>query len=307
MSYLVIGKGSIGTRHADNLATLGADVTHLGWRETNIDTSDLKGFSGLIIATSTDIRVPLIAKAANANLPLYIEKPLAFRATDVAEIYEVARPVADRSVLGLMMRYHPAVREVHARKLAPYAFSFEIGHDVRQWRQNWNFAESYASKPEGGGVLLDLCHELDLAACLVPGVTLGKVDCIGHEDFNGVDFATRIGLSGAASVGTVAMDYLDPTGHRRFSLKSRDQVIDVDVLNLTGSHWVDGKVNPLSYTFDRNDMFLDLMRDFMALAEGRAPSDNPLLPRLDTVRASADLVATAWESRVFHGNLTGGF
>jgi predicted dehydrogenase len=41
---------------------------------------------------------------------MYIEKPLAFRATDLAEIERLTAKVADRTMLGLMMRYHPAFR-----------------------------------------------------------------------------------------------------------------------------------------------------------------------------------------------------
>ena len=41
----------------------------------------------------------------------------------------------------------------------------------------------------------------------------------------------------------------------------------------------------------------------MALAEGRDPHENPLLPRLDLVGESSALVARAWEARRFHGEI----
>jgi hypothetical protein len=60
--------------------------------------------------------------------------------------------VAERSVLGFMMRYHPALRALaEADWSDAYGFHFEIGHDVRQWRKNWRFADSYAARAEGGG------------------------------------------------------------------------------------------------------------------------------------------------------------
>ena len=49
------------------------------------------------------------------------------------------------------------------------------------------------------------------------------------------------------------------------------------------------------------------MRDFMALAEGRAPSNTPLLPRLDLVWDSATLTARAWEARNIRTTIEGGF
>lgn len=307
MSYLVIGAGSIGKRHFGNLQALGAEVRLQGWRETDMAALELSGLTGVVIATETQVRLPLVARAAEAGVPIYVEKPLAYRVADLTALLSAAEPVADRSVLGLMMRYHPAVRYVAGLEIAPYGFHFEIGHDVRQWRENWSFGDSYAARAEGGGVLLDLCHELDLAVCLLPGLRVTGMDCVGHADFPGVDFASRVSLARAGAVGTVAMDYLSPEFFRRFSLRGRDQVIDLDLLTPSLRHWTDGRVETKTWTMERNDMFLDLMRDFKALAEGRAPSDNPLLPRLDRVGDSAALVASAWEHRVFRGSLTGGF
>jgi len=55
--------------------------------------------------------------------------------------------------------------------------------------------------------------------------------------------------------------------------------------------------------FERNEMFLDAMRDFLALVRGGAGSGNPLMPRLDRMRPVADLIAAAWEARRFHGSV----
>ena len=307
MSYLVIGGGSIGQRHHANLQALGAESQLRGWRQLDLGALDLNGVTGLVIATATQIRLPLIRAAAEAGVPVYVEKPLAYRASELTAIHEVAAPIAERSVLGLMMRYHPAVR--HLTDLAPdiYGFHLEIGHDVRQWRQNWRFAHSYAAKADGGGVLLDLCHEIDIAACLLPGLAVTGVDCLGHVDFPGVDFASRIAMAGQGATGTVAMDYLSPVSIRRLSLRGREEAIELDFLVPKLSRWRDGAEEVKTWSFDRNDMFLDLMRDFIALAEGRAPSDNPLLPRLDRVEKSTALTAAAWEARAFRGTLTGGF
>ena len=186
-------------------------------------------------------------------------------------------------------------------------FDFEIGHDVREWRANWRFADSYAAQPEGGGVLLDLCHEIDLAVCLFPGVQVTSVHSTGHEDFPGVDFATHLSMVRGTVHGAVAMDYLSPRFIRRVGLRGRGAGIDLDLLNARAVRWQGAREQTQEWDFDRNEMFLGLMGDFMALAEGRAPSDAPLLPRLDRVGESCRMIAEAWEARTFTGQLTGGF
>ncbi len=307
MRVLVIGSGSIGRRHHDNLQTLGASSRLISWREGGLGGA-LAAFDGadaVVIATATDIRLPLIEAAAARGLPIYVEKPLAFRPADVEEIATLAAPVASRSMLGLMLRYHPAVRALAEADLSDvFQFALTIGHDVTQWRQNWRFSESYAARAFGGGVLLDLCHELDLAHCLFPALQVTRVQCIGHPAFPGVDFASRISLQSAGLAGDVSMDYLTPQLHRRACLRGHDRMHDFDFA--AQDYRVTEPAGPrqLTLPLERNAMFLDAMRDFLALAAGTEVSGNPLLPRLDLCLPSARLVAQAWAARDFIGEIT---
>jgi len=207
--------------------------------------------------------------AASANAPIYIEKPLAFRVAELEHIYNAAAPIKSRSMVGFMMRYHPLVRSLASRSCdRTYRFDFEIGHDVRQWRANWRFADSYAAEPEGGGVLLDLCHELDIAHLLFPAAQLQQVNCLGH---------VRVG-----------------------------DVRDIDLLNCIEVTADESGESKNQITFERNQMFIDIMRDFMTLAETGQRPDNKIAPVMDQVYGSCKLIAQAWEARAFHGAIDGG-
>jgi predicted dehydrogenase len=307
MRVLVIGSGSIGRRHHDNLQALGASSSLVSWRAEGLGgaLAAMTDAEAVVIATATDIRLPLIEAAAARGLPIYVEKPLAFRPDEVEAIADIAAPVADRSMLGLMMRYHPAARVLAAGDLSDvFQFAVTIGHDVTQWRQNWRFSESYAARSDGGGVILDLCHELDLAVCLFPGLEVTRVESLGHPAFPSVDFASRVALRRQGLVGDVSMDYLTPLLHRRTTLRGTERMHDFDfaaqsyqVIDGSGPHQLD-------LPLERNAMFLDAMRDFLALASGRPTSGNPLLPRLDLCLPSARLLAQAWAMRAFTGEIT---
>lgn len=306
MRVLVIGSGSIGRRHHDNLQALGASSRLVSWRAEGIGGAleAMTEAQAVVIATATDIRLPLIEAATARGLPIYVEKPLAFRPDEVEAIAEVSAPVADRSMLGLMMRYHPAVRALAESDLSDvFQFALTIGHDVTQWRQNWRFSESYAARSMGGGVLLDLCHELDLACCLFPGLDVTRVESLGHVAFPGVDFASRVSLRRQGLVGDVSMDYLTPLLHRRATLRGTERMHDFDFA--TQSYQVIEGAGPhaLNLPLERNAMFLDAMRDFVALASGGPTSGNPLMPRLDHCLPSARLVAQAWAMRSFVGEI----
>lgn len=303
---LVAGAGSIGRRHAENLGALGAEVTLQGWRGYSLNAleADLARHDALVVATATDLRLPLIEVAARMGKPLFIEKPLAFTATEVEAIAEMTAPVAAHSMLGYMMRYHPAFRVLAQADLSDiFQFSLTIGHDVTQWRQNWKFSESYAARAEGGGVLLDLCHELDMAACLFPDLAPVQVEAQGHAAYPGVDVASRISLRSPQVTGEVTMDYLTPKMHRQAILRgtrARHQFDYVaqdyrtETLNGTTQH---------DCPLERNAMFMAISRDFLALVEGRPVSDVEHLPRLDLALPSARLVAACWQDRTFIGTI----
>ncbi len=165
----VIGAGSIGRRHHDNLQALGVRTTLLPWREFDAGRFRALGADGVVIATATQVRLDLVQLCADLDIPFYVEKPLSHDPATVEAILAAAGTLARRSMVGFMMRYHPAVRHLAGIDLSSvYDASFGIGHDVRQWRKDWSFASSYAARPDGGGVLLDLCHELDMALALLP-------------------------------------------------------------------------------------------------------------------------------------------
>jgi predicted dehydrogenase len=302
----VIGAGSIGRRHHGNLEALGAEAVLISYRDFSGDGAQLDGCGGAVIATATQVRRPLIALCAERGLPFYVEKPLAYDPAELAAIEALARPVAARSMLGFMMRYHPAFRHLARMDLSDiYRARFEIGHDLRQWRQNWRFADSYAAEPQGGGVLLDLCHELDMAATLFPGIVLDGVTSLGHARYPGVDFSDEIALSGQGLTATVAVDYLSPVFLRRLTLRGTRHTVEFD---LHSGHYLiarGGAWEQLSLPFDRNEMFLAAMGDFLALVAGGRTSDVEHLPRLDLTLPSARMIVEAYQSRRFAGTVTG--
>lgn len=300
----VIGAGSIGRRHVANLQSLNADTDSIAWRDFDRATFEKRtDIKGLVIATATDVRLELVQMAANMNIPVYIEKPLHWTHDGVAEIYDTLGDLAQRSMIGYMARYHPVVQALAAQDLSDiYGFTFEIGHDVRQWRQNWSFPQSYAARAGGGGVLLDLCHEIDLAHALFPDLKVQSVASVGHADFDGVDFASRVALADPSGrAGTVAMDYLSPVSIRRSDLAGTNGTRSLDMLAATITTHGGTAPDTQRFKHDRNDMFRAITRDWLALIKDENAPLTPLAPRLSDMRGSCDLIADAWGKRAFTG------
>lgn len=309
MKYFVIGAGSIGQRHFSNLQQLGANAQLFSWRKMNTKSVLAKIYeagtkAAVVIATSTDIRLPLILDCAKEGASLYIEKPIAFKHGDLKEIFALPGEVQSRSVAGFMMRYHPIVKTLlDFQNECFFRGNFEVGHDVRQWRQDWNFGASYASKSSGGGVLLDLCHEIDIAHLLLKEPRIESVKSMADKSFPSIDLATQVTLlEKSGGVFNVNLDYMASSLIRRGTLVGATTQVEYDIakgfLRITRN----GSMKEMNFEFDRNQMFLNFMIDFMNLAEGE-PTQNPYIPRLDNVEKICFEIAKAWERREFLGHL----
>ena len=307
-TYFVIGSGSIGRRHFANLKTMGKSTELLSWRRFGAQgiTQKLASHTGnaaVIIATATDIRAELVAICAANHAPMYIEKPLAFTRAEFDKIYSINADLQKRSIVGFMLRYHPLTDFLV--NLPPQSFfrlQLEIGHDVRQWRENWRFAESYAARAQGGGVLLDLCHEIDLIGLMCPDLSLRDVTSIGHAAFPGVDIASSLSLaSGSGATATVSMDYLSPVLKRGGSLTGDAQNIVFDFVTNTATVTMATGVEDHNFNTERNNMFEKIMQDFVTLAEETGDATHDKVPRMDRVKTSCARIVEAWERRDFIG------
>ena len=309
-TYFVVGSGSVGRRHGANLQGLGKTVEHLGWRGFDAETFSSSlvrcdGKAAVVIATATDVRSELVDICALHNIPMYIEKPLAFTQKDVDAIYGIEIGLQQRSMVGFMLRYHPLTEFLSKFDGNEFfRLQFEIGHDVRLWRENWSFSESYAARSKGGGVLLDLCHEIDLACMICPSLKLDGVTSVGHKSFFGVDFASTVSLvSPHGATGTVSMDYLSPVLIRSGTLIGCKKNVAFDYVDNSATVSSVSGIKKHRFDLKHNVMFMDIMRDFTIIAEKSGDSTLPDMPRMDLVRDSCTLIAQAWEQRKFAGKV----
>lgn len=302
LRIMVVGAGSAGRRHRENLERLGTAPTLVPHRTLKdrplAKLLDKKTFDGAVIATATDVRLPLIEEFAQRNIPMYVEKPLAFRAGDLKAIKAATSRVCYRSMVGFMMRYHPGFLRLADEDLSSaWAFEFTNGHDVNLWREGWSFEKSYAARAEGGGALLDLCHEIDMASYLFPGLEAVRTRSEGREGFPGVDFASDVYLCSKGALGPpgrVSVDYLRPSHARTARIEFLGRTAELDFVAGTLSDC--GRTRDVSC--ERNALFMSAMEDFLKLMQGRYPASHiDLVPRLDLVSESSELIAKAWESR----------
>src|SRR5208282_162032 len=187
---LVVGCGSIGSRHARNLKSLG--VRQLGFCDTNVEaltqcheelnveifgdySEALRKFKPdiVLICTPPVFHVEEAVAALQAQAHVFIEKPLSHESSGIQALIAEARR-HDRNVqIGYNMRFHPGLQIlkdlVDSGRIGRVLWlHVEAGQYLPDWRPWQHYRESYSARQElGGGIILDGSHELDYICWLL--------------------------------------------------------------------------------------------------------------------------------------------
>jgi len=235
---LVVGGGSIGTRHLHNLKSLG--INHLALVEPDTQRHKvlrqemgLDGFSRLdqaldwnpdfaIIASPTHLHAEQALEVARRGCHLFIEKPLSHTSE---RLQELAAEIEHRSLVSLVgcnMRFHPGpakVKELLEREAVGRLLFARVhtGSYLPGWRPRQDYRRSYsANAAMGGGCLLDCIHEIDLTCWYVGKVE--EVFCVARHlsslEMDVEDVAALICKHTSGTVSEIHLDYVQRTYER---------------------------------------------------------------------------------------------
>jgi len=176
---LIIGFGSIGKRHYNNLINLGFFNIYVFDPILNFDNSDLKiikkidkeelkQFEIVFICNPNNFHIKTAIQCVQANCHLFIEKPLSHNLEDLEELKKICKEKKLISIVACNMRFHPCLifikKYLDKKSLGNiYRIDHEFGYYLPYWRPAQDYKKNYATKKEsGGGIILDDIHEFDL-------------------------------------------------------------------------------------------------------------------------------------------------
>jgi predicted dehydrogenase len=289
---LVIGAGSVGTRHAQNLGSLGFENVLLyrsghgapqreGWSTTDLDEALALRPPAALVCNPTALHVEAALAVARSGCHLFIEKPVSHSMDGVEAL---AAEVAARRLtvlVGYQFRFHPGLRQVK-QWLAEGAIG-EVasararwGEYLPGWHPGEDYRRSYSARRElGGGVVVTLSHPFDYLRWLLGEVVEVSAQTAqrGGLELDVEDTAHVLLRFASGVLATVSLDYVERPASHRLHLVGRNGLIAWDggtgVARLHDS--ASGEVLSTSPPagFDRNSMFLDEMKHFMACVQGR--------------------------------------
>lgn len=299
MRVLVIGYGSIGRRHVRNLIDLAiTDIVLLREKGTGNgeglpeirSPSEIRSTEPEIalVCSPTHRHAAILEALLGTDIHVLCEKPLLATREELTSILEKLRDYRGIHRVAFHLRFHPSV--VRARALLaddaigePLSARFEVGQYLPDWRPGRDHRESYsAHRAMGGGVTLDLIHEIDLAEYLL-GAPAGHVSaCVARVSdvtVDSEDIAEILYRTGSGAVVSIHLDYLFRGYHRYFVIVGGEGTIRADLAKgLITLHSIDGSTKQSwnHSVLDRNAMYVDVLNDFLGEVTGRNP--NPVLP-----------------------------
>lgn len=275
---LVVGLGSIGTRHARVLGELGRSVATVSRRDVGDHRDLAAALSGtsadyVVIANETSAHGDTLAELARTGYRgrVLVEKPLLGRPA------ALPAHVFAGMFVGYNLRFHPVIQRM-ATLIAgrpALAASVHAGQYLPDWRPGRDYRTTASATAEaGGGVLRDLSHELDyvlwlfgpwrrVAATIVRSGTLG----IATEDV-----ATILMESERCASVTVQLNYHHRPGARTLVVDTAEHSYVADLI--AGTIAVDGEKQV--YEVARDETYAAMHSAVLAGRPGPCPAEDGL-------------------------------
>lgn len=176
MNVLIIGLGSIAKKHIKALLLIDPKITIWALRSTKnsevidhvINIYSVKELlftpNFVIISNPTYKHIDSIKLSLTFKCPIFIEKPISHTLHDALDLFQEINTAGIITYVGCNLRFLSCMQFLHSHILShPEEKINEVnvycGSYLPQWRNGGDSYSFYADK--GGGVHLDLIHELD--------------------------------------------------------------------------------------------------------------------------------------------------
>jgi predicted dehydrogenase len=266
----IVGYGSIGKRHSSNFLKLGADVA-IVTKQTlpdinfypNLDTCLNEFYPDIVfICNETYLHYNSLnqLKKINYKGQIVVEKPLVgdLKQIDIKDQYFQDIKVAYN------FRFNPMVLKLneYLKDQKITSATCYVGQYLPTWRPKADYRKSYSANTEqGGGVVLDLSHELD--SCLLYFGRFMSLYAQGGKlsdlEINSEDTVSIISSHEKCKVVNINLNYTDRIVNRYIIVNTDKHSFKVDFIKKTLQ--IDEKIE--SFSFEANDVYLSMAQTIL--------------------------------------------
>ena len=254
--------GSIGTRHAEVLTSMGIEVSAITSQNirslecfNDLKSANLDKFDYFIIASPTHLHYEHLSYIdTNVSGKIILcEKPLFDKFRDFNPNNKI--------FIGYNLRFHPLILELKNMLNPSEILTIEArcGQYLPSWRQR-KYTSSYSAKKElGGGVLLDLSHEIDYISFLSDSSLELIKSCqakVSNLNITSDDICMILAKCNKTLIN-ISLNYLSKTPYRQILIETNNNTYHLDLItNTLKIVDQDGKITQIQNSnLQRNDTF----------------------------------------------------
>ena len=270
---LIIGYGSIGRRHHKILSKFkGVEIIKIITKSSIIKKlkiefkkKEIQNYDPdyIVICSETNLHFKHLnlINSSLKNKIILVEKPI------FSNLKKNIKDINNQIYVGYNLRFHPLLKYLkkYLSQSNDKLLSVNIyaGSYLPDWRKNTNYVKSYsASKRKGGGVELDLSHEIDYVSWLFGKFNILEIinSKISSLKISSNDHLTLLANFSKKSFLNISLNYYTKIPYRKMIIDYDQKTIHLDLIEnkLNISH-INPKKNIFKkiINFNRNDTYLD--------------------------------------------------
>ena len=251
MNILILGLGSVGKKHVHALKSLNLGAKIFAFRSKlnapkfediinvfDIEASDVE-YNFAIISNPTYLHFNSIKKLALKGIPLFIEKPAIHTLHNVDVLTKIIKEKNLITYVACNLRFHPCISflkdKLSREQLNINEINVYCGSYLPDWRADKDYKSIYSANADmGGGVHLDLFHEIDYNTWLFgfPKKSSSVLRSVSTIGINAYDYANYI-LEYEKFTVSIVLNYYRRKVKREIELVLDTETLVVDLINNT--------------------------------------------------------------------------
>jgi len=302
ISALVVGLGSIGRRHLANLRALIPDshITLLRHKHYNTEEEILSVPDAIVyeledaIAHKPDVALLACPAPTHVNIGqalaqqgvhLFIEKPISDQLDGVSELIDIAKRGSLVLMVGYNFRFYEPLQKLRRAIVGgligrPLFFRAEAGQFLPEWRSSTDYTTSVSARAElGGGVILELSHEIDYVRWLFGEIrsVQAKAAKLSDLEIDVEDTVEIIVECESGVVGSIHLDMIQRPCRRGCQVIGTEGALGWDYGTHSVKLWSNARSHLsdlfVHHGFDVNQMYMAELERFLQCVRNRLTTD----------------------------------
>ena len=292
---LIVGTGSAGKRHAQNLHTLGCTISCMDPRRDRLEEVSAQqmavksvftsledafasgdGFDGVVIASPPSFHVEQSIYALQRDIPVLLEKPVSPDLSSARKLQTAVQDTGGHLLLGYTWRWWPPLWKVKQlvddRAVGELKFvKFTMAAHLADWHPWERYQDFFmASRTLGGGAILDESHWLDLMLWFfgMPQKLFAKVEKISDLEIETDDNVDMLVFYESGMRVSLHLDLYARPHEKSIQFVGEKGTLIWEPNSIKMGKEMDPDWEVQEFSYDRNDMFVSVAQEFLNMISG---------------------------------------